>query len=121
MIATKPQPVMSTTSGHVIDGKTRVDVYDRYDLDTPLRKLLELNYGVEAHLSYNLPENQEEIRYRGTGFWYKSRGKHGELEISFDVGCHCERDCCGHMCDLTVTVQQTERHFTIITESRYNY
>lgn len=117
------QPVLSTQAGDEYGGATKVDVYSRYDMQgkITLRKMLADNHGVEAHLDARHPHNEDQLKYRDSGVWYKSRGKHGELEIRFTVGCSCEGDCCGHMCSLGITVQQTESHFVVITSMSFNY
>jgi len=115
-----PQPIMSDQSSDM-DGGTKVEVYDRYDMECTLRQLLEANYGISHSNSAKNPENEGLLGYRNSGVWYKSRGKHGELEITASVGCSCSHDCCGHLCGLSYTIQQTESHFIVVTSMRYNY
>lgn len=114
------EPILHTEGGDM-DSATTVEVYERHRLEISLRKLLEVNYGVYDHLSGEREDNQEALRYRGSGCWFKRRGKHGELIIDFSVGCWCEHDCCGHLCSLSITVQQTDRHFIVITNKSFNY
>lgn len=118
------QPLISSKATEDMDRRTHVDVFDTYDLraqNISVRKLLAMQYGVEAHLSATNPDNEDKLKYKGSGLYYKSRGSHGEIELNFDVGCHCDHDCCGHMCGLNLTVQKSGHYLTIITEMRFNY
>jgi hypothetical protein len=117
------QPILHTGVNET-DSSIVVDIYDRSDMrhkGTTLRKALADNHGVHDHLSANNPHNSNILQYRDTGVWRKYRGEHGVLEIVFTVGCTCSGDCCGCMCGKSLTVQQTESHFIVISKSSYNY
>lgn len=114
------EPILRTDNADM-DSATAVEVYDRHRLEISLRKLLEVNYNVHASRSRNHPSAPHEMRFKGSGYWSRHRDESGALVISFDVGCWCSHDCCGHLCSLSITVQMTDYYFIVITNKGFNY
>ena len=118
------KPLLHAGEGDEWGGAIQVDVYSRYDMHIKgisLRQMLSQNYGLYPHTNGKLKCNEDERKYRDSGLWYQSKGKHGEVEFNVTVGCSHEHDCCGCMCGLGITLQKTESHFTVIKKMSFNY
>ena len=60
-------------------------------------------------------------RYKDSGHWGSYRAENGNKMIYVDVGCSCEHDCCGHVCDLRYEVSPMGNGWAILTTVGYNH
>jgi len=110
----------ATTSGGDMDTRVTFEVFKRHH--TTVRQLLRGRYQVYPGDSIKHTSAEQRRKYCNSGLWNKWRDKEtGALEVSVDVGCFCEHDCCGHRCSLRLSfILDADWIYVCITEG-FNY
>ena len=101
-----------------LDSHKHVMMFDRKE-STVLQVARDLGATWENHRAN--PENNHLTRYKDSECTYVGRGEENELVIFVDVGCWCEHDCCGHMCDLQYYITISPQYIIVMRHTSYNY
>ena len=124
------EPIKARHEAHASNetGDEHVTYY-AYAPGTPYRKILEL-HGIKTENRSTWHEGEETTerthragQYRGSGLWsrlLRSKGAPRAMEVSVDVGCHCEHDCCGHVCGWRMVIMDTPHCRLAIVTVSYN-
>jgi len=72
------------------------------------------------HLELNLGGRHIDDRFVGSGR-LRIKRKENTLRISVQVGCCCERDCCGHVCSLNYELQKMSGYWIVMRHVGFNY
>jgi hypothetical protein len=75
---------------------------------------------LQAHMSAKHLSNKSERRFRGSGQWWLTKTSNDRFEVSVDVGCWCEHDCCGHVCSCSFDLIRRTSDWVIVIETRRN-
>lgn len=94
---------------------TRASIHEDYDykhsliaFDAKLHTIPRIlrSLGIYWHDS-RARASEKRLRYKANGTWNRWRDEEGRLCIEVSVGCHCEHDCCGHLCGLVYKLYQS--------------
>lgn len=116
MLATEVQPELSHSVSSV-EARTSVYLFKRDT--TNVRDILK-HLNITYDTSRSNPNNEENLKYVGSGTWSKYRGRCGELIVDVDVGCHCDHDCCGHLCRLQYTFSLMDEYIVVLLKQAMN-
>lgn len=116
MLATEVQPELSHSVSS-LDTHTSLHLFERRRHSVrDILKCLHVTYDTSA----NNPDNENKLKYVGSGTWSKRRGKSGELIVDVDVGCYCDHDCCGHLCGLQYTLSLMDEYVVVLVKQSMN-
>ena len=96
-----------------LDSHTKLHVI----FNANLRQVLK-NLGLTKNKNSKFAENSE---YTASGHWSSSKNEDGNPVITVDVGCYCDRDCCGHLCSLVYTLIKNGKDYIVITYKGFNF
>ena len=94
------------------------DGYDAISYFKGTARALYAHLGLDAD-NYN--KIAKKSRYKDSGHWGSYRNDNGNKMLYVDVGCSCEHDCCGHVCQLSYEITRMGSSWIILTSIRYNF